>query len=304
MKYIISIEGGGTKSKAVIQDLEDKYMFEIEGKATNPNSVGFDSAIKNLLKNIFDCTTKAWTEKKDVEVIVIGTAGAGNPKTAEQIQKAISESLSEKTKIFVTSDAEISLEGAFAGSPGVIVISGTGSAVFGKDKSGNIFRSGGYGRLIGDEGSGFSIAKKGLNVIAKYFDGSIENSQLISIVKNLYKINSKDSLLEFVYKNNFDVASVAPTILQAAENDVHCKKILNEEAELLVNQTKMVCDKLDSKPHNIVFIGSLIEKENIYSNLLREKIKEVIPSVEFVQPQFTPVEGGILIAKKLVSQNK
>ena len=304
MKYIISIEGGGTKSKAVIQDLEDKYSFEIEGKATNPNAVGFDSAIKNLLKIIFDCTTKAWAEKNDIEIIVIGTAGAGNPNTAERIQKAVSGSLSEKTKLIITSDAEISIEGAFSGSPGIIVIAGTGSGVFGKDKSGNLFRAGGYGRLIGDEGSGFSIAKKGLHIVANYFDGLIESSQLISIVKNLYSITDKESLLQFVYKENFDIASVAPTVLQAAENDVNCRKILNEEAELLANQTKIICDKLDPDSHNIAFIGSLIENENIYSNLLIEKIKQIVPSAEFVKPQFTPVEGGILIAKKLTSRTK
>ncbi len=304
MKYIISIEGGGTKSKSVIQDLEDKYTFEIEGKATNPNSVGFHAAIKNLLKNIFDCTTKAWADKNDIEVLVIGTAGAGNEKTAEQIKNKISESFNEKTKIYITSDAEISLEGAFAGSPGIIVIAGTGSGVFGKDNSGNLFRSGGYGRLIGDEGSGFSIAKKGLNLVAKYFDGLTENSQLISIMKNLYSISDKNSLLEFVYKDNFDIASVALTILQAAENDTNCKKILAEEAELLANQTKIVCKKMDPDSHKIVFLGSLVENENIYSKLLREKIKEIVPSAEFVKPQFTPVEGGILIAKKLASQIK
>ena len=210
----------------------------------------------------------------------------------------------DKTKIYVTSDAEISIEGAFAGSPGVIVIAGTGSGVFGKNKSGDLFRTGGYGRLIGDEGSGFSIAKKGLNIIAKYYDGLVGNSQLISIVKNLYSITDKESLLEFVYKDNFDIASIAPTILQAAENDVHCKNILAEESELLANQTKSICDKLDSQSHKIVFIGSLIENENIYSELLKEKIKEIVPSAEFVKPQFTPVEGGILIAKKLTNRTK
>jgi N-acetylglucosamine kinase-like BadF-type ATPase len=304
MKSIISIEGGGTKSKALIQDLEDKYTFEIEGNATNPNAVGFESAIKNLLKNIFDCTTKAWAEKKDIAVIVIGTAGAGNEKTAELIKNKISESFTDKTKIFVTSDAEISIEGAFAGSSGIIVIAGTGSGVWGKDKSGNIIRTGGYGRLIGDEGSGFSIAKKGLNVVAKYYDGLAENSQLISIVKNLYKINDKDGLLEFVYKDNFDIASVAPTILQAAENDINCKNILAEETTLLADQVKSVCDKIDLPSHEIAFIGSLIESENIFSNLLKGKIKEIVPSAEFIKPQFTPVEGGILIAKRLASQIK
>ena len=304
MKYIISIEGGGTKSKSVIQDLEDKSVFEIEGKATNPNAVGFDAAVKNLLKNIFDCTTKAWADKNNIEVIVIGTAGAGNSESAEKIRIKISESLSEKTKILVTSDAEISIEGAFAGSPGIIVIAGTGSAVFGKDKSGKILRAGGYGRLIGDEGSGFSIAKKGLNLVAKYYDGLAENSQLISIVKNLYSISDKNSLLQFVYKDNFDVASFAPTVLQAAENDLNCKKILLEEAELLAIQTKVICDQMNSNSQKIALIGSLVENENIYSKLLKEKIKELVPSAEFVKPQFTPVEGGILIAKKLVSQTK
>ncbi len=301
MKYIISIEGGGTKSKAVIQDKDDKFTLEINGSATNPNSVGFDLSVKNLLKNIFDCTVKAGADKNDIAVIVIGTAGGGNPVASEQIRKTISVSLSDKTKISVTSDAAISLEGAFAGKPGIIVIAGTGSSVFGKDSDNNVYYAGGYGRLIGDEGSGFSIARRGLNLISKYFDGLTGNSQFILMAKNLLGITDRDKLTEFVYSKTADIASLTPLILKAAENDTASKNILTEESELLARQVESVCNKINPEFHQIVFTGSLIENENIYSDLLKKMIIELIPTVKFVRPQFTPVEGGILIAKKIIN---
>ena len=63
------------------------------------------------------------------------------------------------------------MQGAFPNEAGCILIAGTGSIIYGKDENGNIYRVGGFGRLLGDEGSGFSIGRKGLQAAAKYFDG-------------------------------------------------------------------------------------------------------------------------------------
>ncbi len=80
-------------------------------------------------------------------------------------------------KFVVESDARVALEGAFSGNPGSILIAGTGSIMFGKDSKGNIHRVGGFGRILGDEGSGFHIARSGLTAVAKQFDGRGERTR-------------------------------------------------------------------------------------------------------------------------------
>ncbi len=99
------------------------------------------------------------------------------------------------------------MEGAFSGKPGCILIAGTGSILFGKDKNGLMHRNGGFGRIIGDEGSGHSIGRKGLSAVAKELDGRGKSTLITKMLNKKYNISSASDLIINVYKNNFDIAS-------------------------------------------------------------------------------------------------
>ncbi|MGQ9799978.1 MAG: N-acetylglucosamine kinase, partial [Ignavibacterium sp.] len=156
MKYLIGIDGGGTKSKCVITDFEFIPKFETSGGPTNFLMLGTDKVAETILGLIHQCVINLNIKYEDIAAIVLGTTGGGRKTDAEDLEKAITHLAAHKrillNKFQVESDARIALEGAFSGKPGSILIAGTGSIMFGKDSKGVIHRVGGFGRFIGDEG--------------------------------------------------------------------------------------------------------------------------------------------------------
>ncbi|MHB1687197.1 MAG: N-acetylglucosamine kinase, partial [Ignavibacteriaceae bacterium] len=234
-------------------------------------------------------------------------AGAGRRNDAERLEKNfISFSKTkgiEFEKVLVESDARIALEGAFAGKPGSILIAGTGSIMFGKDANGNIYRIGGFGRFIGDEGSGYSIGKKGLAAVAKEFDGRINETAISELLKEKFKIHSGDILITEIYKNNFEIASAAPLVIKAAENgDAIAGKILDEESDELILHISAMIKKIGQTFLNLSFIGGTISSDNIFSKMLKEKIKTKLPQVNVISPEYSPAVGAVLMAKEILKK--
>ena len=306
MKYIIGIDGGGTKTECAVADLSGKILYRTFGKSSNFLTIGVDAAVENLFELVEGILFKIEADFGDVKMLLIVTAGAGREEDADVLETKFNDyTMREGIKIKsvkVVSDARIALEGAFSGNSGCILIAGTGSILFGKDRNGFIHRSGGFGRLIGDEGSGHSIGRKGLATVAKELDGRGKATLITQLLNKKHNIYSAPDLIINVYKNNFDIASAAEVVLSAAgENDPVALQILNEEADELLFHINAVMKKMKSKKLEIAFTGSLIANKNIYSDILREKIADNFPSVKIKEPDNTPVEGAILLAKEMLN---
>lgn len=300
MYYVIGIDGGGTKSKAVLTDLNLKTYTECTGGPTNFLIKGTEKVSHTLIELIRNCLENANIPADDLVYVVLGTTGAGRAKEAEKMKYDFLEVCRKENfpvKSFeVESDARIALEGAFSGNPGSILIAGTGSIMFGKDSEGDIHRVGGFGRYIGDEGSGYSIGRKGLTAAAKSFDGRGEKTELTNLLSGK-GITDQQSLITAVYVNNFDIASVAPLVIQAAEaGDRVCKNILDEETEELISHIKAMHKLIKVDLLRISFIGSLITKDNLYSRMFNEKIKNRLENVAVVKPDMPPELGAALMA--------
>lgn len=307
MKYLIGIDGGGTKTKCVITDLQLNPLFETSGGPSNFLMQGTDKVAETILGLIVRCVNNLQIEYSDVAAIVLGTTGGGRRNDAEDLEKAITHLAAHKKiplNIFrVESDARIALEGAFSGKPGSILIAGTGSIMFGKDRKGNIHRVGGFGRFIGDEGSGFRIGQKGLSVVAKEFDGRGIKTLISDLLKKKFKIDSPDNLITEIYRNNFDIASVAPIVIEAAEQgDRAAQNIIESEAGELVLHIDSMKKKLNEKKLFVSFIGSLITTENYFSFRFREKVVQKFDDVVIKEPENPPEIGAVLMAKQLASQ--
>jgi N-acetylglucosamine kinase-like BadF-type ATPase len=256
--------------------------------------------IADLIIEAVNTTNIKYAELKG---FVIGTTGAGRRTDAETLEKGIEEFFAKKgiliNKIRVESDARVALEGAFAGNTGSILIAGTGSIMFGKDKFGVIHRVGGFGRFLGDEGSGYSIGKKGLIALSKCFDGRGRDTLLREIIAEKFSITDTSVLITEIYKNNFDIASVTPSVIEAAEKgDPICVSILKEESEELILHIKSMYNKLKEETMNLSLIGGTITTDNLYAKLFKSKVDE-LKTVKIIEPIYEPAIGAALMAKSL-----
>ncbi len=304
MKYLIGMDGGGTKTKCVLVDINLKVIFETTGGPSNFLVIGTEKVSETILNLVNDITTSQKISSNEIEAIVLGTTGGGRRSDAEILESQIIKDAKQKSltinKFNVESDARIALEGAFSGKAGSILIAGTGSIMFGKDQNGEIHRVGGFGRYIGDEGSGYRIGRKGLNAVARYFDGRSKSTKIADLLEQEFTIASSEQLITEVYRNNFNIAAVAPIVFDAAESgDVTAQKILEDEAdELLLHVTAMKI-KLNVELLKVSLIGSILTTPNYFSYLFNEKVVRRFNDVKIMEAEHSPEFGAALMAKQL-----
>lgn len=309
MKYIIGMDGGGTKTNCVIADTEGNILYKCTGGPSNFLISGTESVSKVIFGLIEKCKFQLNINFSEIISILVGVTGGGRRTDLERLEKDFiffSKSKGiEFEKILVESDARIALEGAFSGKPGSILISGTGSIMFGMDAGGNIQRVGGFGRFLGDEGSGYSLGQKGLATVAKEFDGRGEHSDITRLLNEKFNITSSEILITKVYRDNFNIASAAPLVLDAAaNNDKIARRIIDEETGALISYINTMIKKIDQTVMNLAFIGGILTSDNIFSRTLREKIAEKYNNVNLIEAENPPEVGALLMIKRLLKENK
>lgn len=305
MNYIVGIDGGGTKTSCIFADESGKSLLQTTGNASGFLTTGTDKAASNIISIVKSGLTKLNASFEDILIILAGVAGAGRKFHADNLRESILGKIPEGfMNFFIESDARIALEGALAGEAGAVLIAGTGSIVFGKDNSGEFHRAGGFGRLIGDEGGGYSIGIRTLNLISRMIDGREAEGEILKKFSTIFHINNEDDLISLVHNSGFDVSSIAMfTIKSAGEGLAEAVSILERESDELINHILVIKNKLRLSPLKLVLIGSLIENDNFYSQLLLKKIKR-IKDVKLCEKKFPPEMGAVIMAKQILSTNK
>jgi N-acetylglucosamine kinase-like BadF-type ATPase len=304
LKYLIGMDGGGTKTKCILTDINLNPIYETIGGPSNFLVIGIEKVSDTIFDLIMDCANSQKITVNDIEAIILGTTGGGRTSDAEMLENQIINDSSEQNiainKFRVESDARIALEGAFSGKDGSILIAGTGSIMFGKDEKGEIHRVGGFGRFIGDEGSGYRIGRIGLNAVARYFDGRSKSTKIADLLERKFSISSSEDLITEVYRNNFNIASVAPIVFDAAESgDKIAQRILEDEADELLLHISAMKIKLDVQLLKVSLIGSLLTTPNYFSYLFNEKVIRRFNDVQIKEAEHSPEFGAALMAKSL-----
>ncbi len=304
MKYLIGMDGGGTKTKCVLTDIELNPVYETVGGPSNFLVIGTETVSATILNLISECASSKSISLDDIEAVVLGTTGGGRRSDAEILESQVINDARQKNigikKFKVESDARIALEGAFSGKAGSILIAGTGSIMFGKDEKGEIHRVGGFGRYIGDEGSGYRIGRKGLNAVARYFDGRAKFTKIADLLDQEFSISTSEKLITEVYRNNFNIASVAPLVFDAAESgDKIAQRILEDEADELLLHIFAMKSKLNVELLKVSLIGSILTTPNYFSYLFNEKVVRNFKDVKIMEAEHSPEFGAALLAKQL-----
>jgi len=304
MKYLIGMDGGGTKTKYILTDINLNPIYEAIGEPSNFLVIGTEKVSETILNLIDKCLTDQNIPSADIAAIVLGTTGGGRRSDAEILENQIIKDALKRglaiKNIRVESDARIALEGAFSGNAGSILIAGTGSIMFGKDEAGVIHRVGGFGRFIGDEGSGYTIGRIALNAVAHAFDGRGKQTMIADLLEQEFMISSSEELITEVYRNNFNIASVAPLVFNAAESgDKIAQRILEDQADELMLHITAMKEKLGVQLLNVSLIGSLLTTANYFSYLFNEKIVRNFEDVQIKEAEHSPEFGAALLAKQL-----
>jgi len=298
VSYVIGIDGGGTKTKALLATPEGEVLAEANTGPSNPQIVGFDRAAHSIFNLVRECCGKISQPVKTVKSIVAGIGGVGRAEDKAQLKEAL-RSVSVYTRnIQLEHDARVALEAALPWRPGIVLISGTGSIAFYRTKDNDFLRSGGWGRVLGDDGSGYAISREALRAVMLASEGRGKATILSEKVLDFFKIELPEHLISAIKRVNGDIASIAPIVLESAkEKDAVSVKILENGAKDLVEliQTLLKQNAPEGRI-TVAFEGGLLDNPNIYSNIVRKKLKEKFPSLYVQKPKFPPVYGALIMA--------
>ncbi len=304
--YIIGIDGGGTKTTSVLCALDGAILAEAQGAPSNFQIIGIERTSHTIFDLIETCCHSVGCSISQIGAVVAGLAGAGRPGDKQNMYDGIMD-LAHKQNVSINnlvieSDARIALEGAFSGKPGLIVIAGTGSIVFGKDEHSKIYRAGGWGRLIGDEGSGYAIGQKSFCAVARSLDDKRSKTKLTMLFDKKYGLNSQETIIDSLYKDNFDIASVVPVVIEAAsKGDKPARKILDNAALELVELIEITLKKMNMNIKNppkrpLALIGGTLVNKHYYSQKVISLIRKKMLPVLVRQAESSPVVGASVMA--------
>lgn len=267
----IGIDGGGTKTRLLIQrDENPPEYFEYEQTIRFLES-NYDIAAHRLMQLL----KQSGIDLAEIQSISIGLAGAGLEHEQREFEQAILELLpSTFATVAVQSDSSLSLDAAFRnGQPGLIVIAGTGSVALGRAADGVIIRVGGWGRVLGDEGSGHAIGLAALKHFTRVFDGRDTSGALFTALNKL--LESRYSLeptviRTLIARNELLPSDFAQIVFEHTE-DRHASEILVEAAQDLA-EILITCARLVHYRGEIKAIGSVISNDRMLT-LVGEQLR-------------------------------
>lgn len=266
---IAGIDGGGTHTRLELRDEENRLLSRTEFGPFNLNAIG-EAAFRRLLRQVF----AACGDMADCARLCVGGAGISNPAVGAILGQELERAgFSGMWKL--CGDQEIALRGAMDG-PGIAVIAGTGSICFGKNQAGQTARSGGFGHLIDDGGSGYALGRDVLSTAVQALDGRCPDTAILERVYHRLGREDPGAIVSFVYDETTDKAAIARfssiALALAEEGNPTAQAILNRGAGELYALAAAVQRRLGLEGRPIALLGGLLSGENPYRRAVARKL--------------------------------
>jgi N-acetylglucosamine kinase-like BadF-type ATPase len=227
---VLGLDGGGTQTRALLCGFEsDTALGEGRAGACSLAAVSVEDAAAAVLDATQAALAQAGASPGDIRAVCAGVAGFSVTDRRAAFQDRL-QSLFPQSLISVVPDYAIALTGATEGAPGVLVIAGTGSVAWGENAQRRTHKTGGYGYLIDDAGSGYGVGRAALAAVLRAEDGTGAATALSAQVQEQFGLTSGTELITRVYGGDITrvrIASLAPLVAQAAsEGDAVASAIL------------------------------------------------------------------------------
>jgi len=294
----VGVDAGGTSTVAALS-CGRSYVREARGGPANPSSLGFDAAAAEITRTVL-----AVTEGVAPSRLYVGAAGAGEPRAADQLREAVLARLPGTQRLVVAGDAETALRAALPEGPGIVLIAGTGSFAYAKNGERRA-RIGGFGYLLGDEGSAYRIGFAAIELLARAYDGRGRPDETTALAERVLDCSDREGLLGALYRAPLDVAKIAamaPSIIAFAGKGNRASTRIVQKAALdlgdLVRAAAKAADLHEQSPA-VAFAGGLLRENSLLSYLLELRVVNEVPGAGIVRLRDEPARAALRFAEAL-----
>jgi N-acetylglucosamine kinase-like BadF-type ATPase len=307
LRYVIGIDGGATKTVALIGTENGNVLGRGESGPSNYHNIGATAATAAIRLAVRKARQRAGIRSK-AEVAVVALAAVDSPKDKATARRLI-RSIRIARKSLVVHDSLAALQAATRGRPGIVVISGTGCVAAGLNEAGQYVRAGGWGYLIDDEGSAYDIGAKALRSAFRMLDGRSPDTKLTPALMRRFRVKTLGDALRQIYSGKFGVDGIAgltPLVSKLASGDGVCRRILNDAGVSLAELACVVAKRLKMRHDAFTFslVGGTFKAGRYLLQPFRARIKKEYSRAKIEIIKIEPAMGAFSLAVSEVHATK
>jgi N-acetylglucosamine kinase-like BadF-type ATPase len=296
--YVLGIDAGGTKTVCLLADGDGRILAESKGSGANLQAVG-ELEVERVLHEVME---RALGGRGIVpDVICLGVAGVGRADD-EAVIRALMARIGYRARVVIANDALIALVAGIGHAPGVVIIAGTGSIAYGRNARDEAARAGGWGYVLGDEGSGYWIGRHALRAVVRQADGRGRMTRLTPYVLEHFGVARPQELVHAIYHRNLRpsaIAAVSRAVQRAAdEGDEVALNILSVGARELAGSAASVVRQLGlaDAAFSFVLAGGILQAVPRLVADVQALLRDLAPRAAIVRLDHEPAFGAVALA--------
>jgi glucosamine kinase len=296
-RFLLGIDGGATKTLAAVLDVQSGSLHLGHGGPSNQDAVGVKAATQALLGAADEAIVGAGASIEGLDAAVLAVAGTDTDAVVAEVRA------NRPPEWMVVNDVVAAWAAATGGEPGVGVISGTGSNVFGVGRDGRPWRTGGWGHILGDEGSGYWFGLQSIMAALRDRDASGPETALSDAAVEFYNAPSVEALGVWVYSKPLTKSEIAAFAIETARlaerGDEVARELYEDGARQLGGQIAAVIAKTGLEgAFPVGLIGSAYKAGAIFVEPLTNAIHQAAPQAQVATVEMAPVGGSLLLAAR------
>lgn len=292
---MLGVDGGATKTLAIVLDVRSGELHVGHGGPSNEDSVGIQAGADAVLSASREAAASASVELEQIDVAVLAVAGTDTARIERQVHERAPASW------IVVNDVVGAWATATGAGPGIGVISGTGSNVFGVGPDGRAWRAGGWGHVLGDEGSGYWLGVRSIAAVLRDRDESGPKTALSDAALDHFEVEDVDGLVSLVYGKPLSKSEIAAFAIEtgrlAEQQDAVAERLYRDAAAELAAQVSAVIRNTGlGGSFPVGLIGSAFKAGQVFVEPLTETIAELAPAARVRVVEAPPAAGALMLA--------
>jgi len=303
MTFVSGVDGGATKTVAVVGRLDGTLLASARGPSSNYHNVGVGKAAKSVRTSVLAACRHAHASASNLETVVMGLAGMDCPRDF-RVGERVADLTDVGKRRTVVHDSVIAIYAATLGKPGIVVNAGTGSFAAGIGLDGKPIRASGWGNIIDDEGSAYDIGRRAMRASLRALDGTERKTTIAKLLVRKFRLHALEDIVYEVHNKPMstrEISSISKLVAQAAVNgDQVARGIFAYEGRAMASFVSAIARRLEmtkSKP-DIYCTGGVFKAGPVLLNPFRRELRRNVPHFTLRHPRFEPVIGAFILVLK------